>query len=806
MDARIEDDRAAHRPRVRARLEGALLALAVLAHPALAPAVEYVFPKDANIIDVKRDFGAKGDGKTDDTAALQQAIVTALKGNYRNPKMIYLPAGTYLVSKSLRARITDAPDGQGGWSDGWRCGLFMVGESRDRTVIRLKDGAPGFGEAAKPQAMIITGSTGHGQGHDSRIGGWGNEAFQNTLNNFTVDTGGGNAGAIGVDFLASNRGSMNNITVRDGGGSFCGVDMSRAWPGPGLLSHVAVEGFEVGIRQHGMDCSMTFEHITLTHQRKAGIEGTGSPTMSMRKVVSRNAVPVFRSTKSGSGMIMFLDSEFTFSGEGDPPPAVENSDNLLLKHVDFRGYTTAVANTGRNLRRNLPVPEGGHVAQYLSRDPIRLFPGPEKLPDLPIKETPQWHSTDLKDWANVMDYGARTKGTAREFTSQVAFERVDPKIDFGWGGGGPGQGCGNDNFTIRWTGEIKPPADGEYTFYVNMNDQARLWVNGKLIVDKWDKYYAAEFRGAIALKAGQRVPIKLEYWESGHQAWVKLSWSGPGLGKQIIPAESLYPTTKAEKPGGLTGQYYGNANPSCLAAIQKAIDAGKSVVYFPNGSYNVDGTIILRGRTRKLLGMEATLQKAVIRYDGGAHDTVFVQHLNGVSVVHNCDRTLVVQRCNVGGYENTAKGTGDVFLEDNMGARPYVNFPQSLWARQLNVEYGRKPMLINSGGKVWVLGMKTEGMFSNVVNKGGVCEVYALYSMTNPQPDRTMPMIVNDNGYLAVSFADGGQKSFYTKIQETRDGQTRKDETWRRETMMYIGGPAPGASAPATGPAKAGED
>jgi hypothetical protein len=117
-----------------------------------------------------------------------------------------------------------------------------------------------------------------------------------------------------------------------------------------------------------------------------------------------------------------------------------------------------------------------------------------------------------------------------------------------------------------------------------------------------------------------------------------------------------------------------------------------------------------------------------------------------------------------------------------------MNHPQNLWARQLNVEYGRKPMLINHGGRVWVLGMKVEGMFSSAINQGGVMEIYGLYSMTNPPPDRDMPMLINETGDMAVSFADGGQHSFFTHVKETRGGETKIDNGWRRETMMYIGG------------------
>jgi hypothetical protein len=51
-----------------------------------------------------------------------------------------------------------------------------------------------------------------------------------------------------------------------------------------------------------------------------------------------------------------------------------------------------------------------------------------------------------------------------------------------------------------------------------------------------------------------------------------------------------------------------------------------------------------------------------------------------------------------------------------------------------------------------------------------------------------MPMLINENGDMAVSFADGGQHSFFTHVKETRDGETKIDDGWRRETMMYIGG------------------
>lgn len=766
-----------------------------------AYSVEHRFPGDANIIDVKRDFGARGDGLADDTAALQKAIVSALSGNYHIPKVVYLPNGTYLLSGSLRARITDAPDGQGGWSDGWRCGLLLVGQDRTRTVLRLKDNCPGFSDKVNPRPVIITGSTGHGEGHDRRIGGWGNEAFRNTLMNFTLEIGRGNPGAIGIDYLASNRGSLLDVTIRSldpAGAGFCGVDMTRAWPGPALVKNVTVEGFDYGIRQRHMDCSMTYEHISLVGQKVAGICGLSEPFMSLRKVSSRNAVPVL-TLEGPNAVVSVLDSEFVFTGSGEAPPAIAADCHLLLKGIDVRGYPTVLAAPGRkdplssvvDLRSKKGV---GRIEFFTAKSPLRLHASAsQEVPNLPVKETPDWHTIDFKEWANVLAFGARPKGHPKDFTTLVEYTRIDPKVEFSWGGGGPGK-LGNDNFSIRWTGELEPPSSGTWTFYVHVNDNCRLWVADKLLIDKWEGWHATEFSGSIELEGRRRYPIRLDYYESGHDAWVSLAWSGPGVKKQVIPPEHLYPAKDAERPSGLTGEYRGGGNPNNLEAVQKAIDSGKQIVYFPNANYNVQGTLILRGNCRKLIGMEAGLDGTTIRVDEGRHDTVFIEHLSGIKVVQNSRRTVVIRRCDLAGPEgftNTEAGTGDVFFEDLMAGQPKIAFPLNLWARQLNSEFSDRPQFENRGGRAWILGMKIEGWPSALLNVRGVTECYSLYAMTGGgENPRAAPFVENREGYLAVCFRDGGQGNHWTKVKDTWQGVTRQEDNWRREYNLVIcGGP-----------------
>jgi hypothetical protein len=633
-------------------------------------AAEYKFPDDASIIDVKRDFGAKGDGVTDDTAAIQQAVVKAISGNYRNPKFIYFPNGTYVISNSIKSRVKDVPDGQGGWSDGWRCGMIFIGQDRAKTIIRLKDSSPGFGDKSKPRAMLIWGSTNHsGAAGQNRKGGWGNEGFQNYFNNFTVETGKGNQGAIAVDFLASNRGTMEDITIRSGEddkSGYCGLDLTRPWPGPALIRNVLIEGFDYGIRQDGMDCSMAFEHITLTGQKVAAIWGAGSPFMSLRKVVSNNAVPAFDIT-GDNAIVSILDSSFTFTGTGQAPPAIKADGYLLLKNVDLAGYQTLLASPDKAKKKADPVKADADAAGkaavkfYMSRKGLRLHEGAMDVPYLPVKETPTYNDPDLTKWAN-----------ARKFA------------------------------------------------------------------------------------AG-----------------------------------------------------------SATAGIQEAIDSGVQTVYLPNGDYAISRTVVIRGKVRRILGMEATINvpkdMPAFRFDGGEADTVVIEHISGGLVEHNCDKTLSIRKCSVG-YRNTARGTGDAFLEDGMFHHPTILYPQSLWARQPNSEFGSTPNFTNTLGKAWILGYKVEGWVSAILNVGGVTECYSLYSMTGNGGDpKKAPFVENREGWLAVPFRDGGQGNHFTKFKDTWEGVTKQEDNWKREYAMVVGGQkfdpsrdkpgAPGpAAAKATGP------
>ena len=119
--------------------------------------------------------------------------------------------------------------------------------------------------------------------------------------------------------------------------------------------------------------------------------------------------------------------------------------------------------------------------------------------------------------------------------------RVDPEIDFAWGLRAPYPSLDPDYFSVRWTGFVEPAASGPHTFHVVSDDGARLWVDGKLLIDDWTVRGTRERTGTIDLEAGRLYEIRLEYFECVSIANVRLLWSWPGQPPDGVPQGRLYP-------------------------------------------------------------------------------------------------------------------------------------------------------------------------------------------------------------------------------------------------------------------------
>jgi chitodextrinase len=117
--------------------------------------------------------------------------------------------------------------------------------------------------------------------------------------------------------------------------------------------------------------------------------------------------------------------------------------------------------------------------------------------------------------------------------------RVDPTLNFSWGTAAPAAGMGPDTFSVRWTGNVIPASAETYTFYLQSDEGARLWVNGVLLVDDWTLHSLREKKATIALKPTQAYSIKVELRDNTGNAAVKLSWSTPTIAKAVVPSSQL---------------------------------------------------------------------------------------------------------------------------------------------------------------------------------------------------------------------------------------------------------------------------
>ena len=115
----------------------------------------------------------------------------------------------------------------------------------------------------------------------------------------------------------------------------------------------------------------------------------------------------------------------------------------------------------------------------------------------------------------------------------------------------------NDNFSVRWEGQIKIDHSGEYTFYIISDDGVRLFINDKNIIDNWKAQPATESKGTINLQGNKTYPILIEYFEeSGGEALI-LGWESEKFTKRLIPGKYLE-TKNGES--GLKGTYFRNKN------------------------------------------------------------------------------------------------------------------------------------------------------------------------------------------------------------------------------------------------------
>lgn len=147
---------------------------------------------------------------------------------------------------------------------------------------------------------------------------------------------------------------------------------------------------------------------------------------------------------------------------------------------------------------------------------------------VPLKEqsykvVPSEYLSTTKEGQNVVGLTA-TYFDNIKLNGKPKVARVDKKIQFGWTLFSPHKDLPYDWFSARWTGKLRAPKPGVFNIGIEGNDGYRLYLDGELIIDNWQKQSYNTIVKPFAFRMGQTYDIKLEYFESAGNAKFKMIW------------------------------------------------------------------------------------------------------------------------------------------------------------------------------------------------------------------------------------------------------------------------------------------
>lgn len=154
--------------------------------------------------------------------------------------------------------------------------------------------------------------------------------------------------------------------------------------------------------------------------------------------------------------------------------------------------------------------------------------GPEASPDRQVYRQSVFEcSAGAGLWGEYFDNDA--------LAGEPAAARLDPQVDFFWGKAKPVPEISVRQYSIRWSGAIRPQHDGRHFFYSRCrNGHYRILIDGHAVIDTWDRERNGMHRAELWLEAGRRYEVLIEWRKTRVSGNMKFGWchdSGvvPGL-------------------------------------------------------------------------------------------------------------------------------------------------------------------------------------------------------------------------------------------------------------------------------------
>lgn len=291
---------------------------------------------DVGYLDAVKDFGAVNNGTTLTTSQLQSAINAALTQH----KPLFIPAGTYLVDKTLLVDDNSERDEQT---------PIIAGSSLsadNRTVILLKEGTFPTPNMSNPGFVIKL----------TEWSGGFTDRFNAVIKSIDIKIQPNNAGAVGLRWRGAEGCAVFDVHI-DVTGGWKGI-----WEVPGSggsCANISVTGGRIGVDIRNLDESgdgaqptPTFTDVTFEGQREAAIlthSTRGAVTVTGGTFLMAPGVPVLKLKRmttfkySPGGNPVLTDCRIAYTAPGSNIVAAQEDsrhqsiffDNVYVENASF---------------------------------------------------------------------------------------------------------------------------------------------------------------------------------------------------------------------------------------------------------------------------------------------------------------------------------------------------------------------------------------------------------------------------------------------------------------------------------------
>ncbi|HXB60504.1 MAG TPA: glycoside hydrolase family 3 C-terminal domain-containing protein [Candidatus Acidoferrales bacterium] len=92
----------------------------------------------------------------------------------------------------------------------------------------------------------------------------------------------------------------------------------------------------------------------------------------------------------------------------------------------------------------------------------------------------------------------------------------------------PAPGISGDRYSARWTAKLHPSMTGLYNLSFSGDDGYRVYIDGKLLIDRWVQQAVYTSGAQAYFEAGKTYDVRIEYFQNGGDAVAQFKWMVPG--------------------------------------------------------------------------------------------------------------------------------------------------------------------------------------------------------------------------------------------------------------------------------------